>query len=488
MKILIFLSLLTIVVSLVNANYKSTPLDEFVFRPDVGVGDYYVNKTISGPNYTAYVLNFTSINWLTEKETSHPKWWHWLVVCVPDIVLSDYGYLEVDGLYFDTVVDELFGLISTMCSSSNSIISHLYQNPNQHVIFHNDGIPREEDGILAYTWNQFIQNKSNTDWLGQFALTKAVVRAMDTVQRFVESRYYFHQVNHFVVGGGSKRGWASWLTGAVDPLKAIIPVVFPNLNMVQNSINHYRAYGGWSFAYGDYFEQGLMKYLNTHHFDDIARLIDPIYFMERLRKIPKYIIQGVGDEYFLPDSATFFWPQLLGEKMLRIHPNTGHSLEGQEVNFFTEINSYYNLIINNLPRPEFDWSILPDPTTNQTTIHVTVKSSCTFQRPSSVVVWTADTLSTTQRDWRYSLCNRELGYCTYPNITWVSTPIEPVEADFYSYTVSAPVKGGWRGAFIELTYPSFFGPQRYTTDFIYAPYVFPFENCGLDCGNKKYPA
>eukprot|EP01132_Coremiostelium_polycephalum_P001297 gene1297-1639_t len=484
MKVLISIILLVSLATI--ASSLSTPLENFVNRPDDNVGQFYIHKTIKDPRYTAYVLNFTSLNWLTPDESSNPKWWHWLVVCVPNIVLSDYGYLEVDGGVF-TSEARVTPMIENICVQTNSVAAHLWQNPNQPTVFHKDGVPRVEDGLLAYTWDQFMNNRSKVEWIGQFPLTKAVVKAMDAVQSFVKSKYYLYRVNHFVVSGASKRGWASWLAAAIDPrVKAVIPVVFPNVNLIQNTINHYRAYGGWSFAYGDYYIQGLMRFLNTPQFEWVAKEIDPIYFVDRLRTKPKYVVNAVGDEYFLPDSSSFFWPQLLGEKHLRIHPNAGHWLQNRDPFLIAEVTSYYKNIINHQKLPEFDWSVVPDPTTNQTTVHVTLKDSL-FHRPTSVVVYQANSLSTTRRDWRYQSCDIFTGVCTPNNVTWVPTPLTAAGEDFYKFTVSAPTEGGWRGAFVELTYQSLFGVQRYTTDFFYAPFTFPFENCGLNCQNQPFP-
>ena len=48
-------------------------------------------------------------------------------------------------------------------------------------------------------------------------MTKAVVRAMDTVEAFMMSEAGGKlKVNEFVVAGGSKRGWTTWMTAAVD--------------------------------------------------------------------------------------------------------------------------------------------------------------------------------------------------------------------------------------------------------------------------------
>jgi putative ABC transport system permease protein len=59
-------------------------------------------------------------------------------------------------------------------------------------------------------------------------MTKAAVRAMDAVQAALAEGGLPH-VEKFVVAGGSKRGWTTWLAAAVDPrVAAIAPIVmFP---------------------------------------------------------------------------------------------------------------------------------------------------------------------------------------------------------------------------------------------------------------------
>jgi hypothetical protein len=73
----------------------------------------------------------------------------------------------------------------------------LFQVPNQPVQFAID-IPhpkilypnesRDEDGIIAYTWNHFIfgdPEHSNAEWALRLPMTKSVSKAMDAVEEFV---------------------------------------------------------------------------------------------------------------------------------------------------------------------------------------------------------------------------------------------------------------------------------------------------------------
>jgi PhoPQ-activated pathogenicity-related protein len=76
------------------------------------------------------------------------------------------------------------------------------------------------------------------------------------------------------------------------------------LNIVPNMNHHYQAYGGWSFALDDYLEMGLMAYLNSPLFLDLAAVVDPWTYKDRLT-MPKLIMTACGDEFFLPGKINF---------------------------------------------------------------------------------------------------------------------------------------------------------------------------------------
>ena len=62
-------------------------------------------------------------------------------------------------------------------------------------------------------------------------MTKSAVRGLDTMQDFCLKELN-HEVDGFLVAGGSKRGWTTWFTGVVEPERvlAIAPVVMDLLN------------------------------------------------------------------------------------------------------------------------------------------------------------------------------------------------------------------------------------------------------------------
>src|SRR4030095_11776051 len=106
--------------------------------------------------------------------------------------------------------------------------------PNQPLTFVGDGKPRTEDSFIAYTWDQFLKT-GDAKWPARLPMTKSAVRAMDTITAFCASdKGGKVKVDRFVVAGGSKRGWTTWTTAAVDDwVVAIVPIVIDTLNVAK---------------------------------------------------------------------------------------------------------------------------------------------------------------------------------------------------------------------------------------------------------------
>ena len=112
--------------------------------------------------------------------------------------------------------------------------------PNQPLVLNSDGKPRSEDDLLAYGWVKFMDT-GDPLWIPRLPMVKSAVRAMDTVTALLASEQGGKaDVKTFVVAGGSKRGWTTWLTGAVDKrVVAIVPIVIDVVNVQACSINHF---------------------------------------------------------------------------------------------------------------------------------------------------------------------------------------------------------------------------------------------------------
>src|SRR5207237_4443124 len=107
-------------------------------------------------------------------------------------------------------------------------------------------VPNQDDWI-ASSYIKFMDT-GTPEWLPRLPMVKSAVRAMDAVTEFLASEPGGKTpIKNFVVSGGSKRGWTTWLTGAVDPrVIAIIPIVIDVFNVRACKMNHYAAYGFWA--------------------------------------------------------------------------------------------------------------------------------------------------------------------------------------------------------------------------------------------------
>src|SRR5262249_28314929 len=131
-----------------------------------------------------------------------------------------------------------------IAEATNSVVAELKMVPNQPLVFHNDGVGRKEDDLIGYTWDQYLKTGDET-WPARLPMTKSAVRAMDCVQELLASeRGGKLKIDKFVVAGGSKRGWTTWCTAAVDRrVAAAIPMVIDVVNVPVSMQHHVAAYG-----------------------------------------------------------------------------------------------------------------------------------------------------------------------------------------------------------------------------------------------------
>src|SRR5207247_568534 len=119
------------------------------------------------------------------------------------------------------------------------------------------------------------------EWLARLPMTKSAVRAMDTITAVLKQENI--DVDKFVVSGGSKRGWTTWTTAAVDKrVVAIVPAVIDMLNMVPSFVHHWRVYGFWAPSIADYVENDIMKWSGTPRYEEMLKIVEPYSYRDRL--------------------------------------------------------------------------------------------------------------------------------------------------------------------------------------------------------------
>ncbi len=135
-----------------------------------------------------------------------------------------------------------------------------------------------------------------------------------------------------------------------------------------------------SFALKDYIHFGIVNYLfATPGVQAIADIVDPVVYMDRYT-MPVWNIIACGDEFTLPDSPRFWWSKLPGEKHLRAVPNAEHSMACCALDLVADIISFYQMLVNNVPRPTLDFQLTQAGASGQASITVNTVSLLFFAR------------------------------------------------------------------------------------------------------------
>jgi len=182
-----------------------------------------------------------------------------------------------------------------------------------------------EDEAISYTFEQFLRTQDST-WPLLLPMVKSAVRGMDTVQSFAKDNWSLN-IEHFTVTGASKRGWTTWLTGAVDPrVDAIAPMVIDMLNMKPQMALQLSSWGGFSEQIEDYTRRGLQQHMNSPIGEQLQSIVDPYQYRDRLKQA-KLIMLGTNDRYWPLEALNLYWPDLQGEKRILYVPNNDHGLK-----------------------------------------------------------------------------------------------------------------------------------------------------------------
>jgi PhoPQ-activated pathogenicity-related protein len=430
-------------------NGPKTALDEHVAKPDPTY-EWKVVNTVRGDGVTTFIVDLKSQTWRAAPEVDRAVWQHWLVVVKPDAVKHATAFLNIGGGRNGTPAPAAASPSSVqMAKATSSVVAELKMVPNQPLVFNGDGKPRFEDDLLAYGWIKYMDTGDPT-WIARLAMVKSAVRAMDTVTALLASEAGGKaDVKSFVVAGGSKRGWTTWLTGAVDKrVVAVVPIVIDVVNVPACSINHFCAYGFWAPAIGDYTRHKIFDRRATPEHAALMRIEDPYHYRDRLT-MPKYVVNAAGDQYFPPDSSKFYFGDLVGPKYLRYVANADHSLRGSDAS--ESILAFYHAVLNKTPMPKFSWEMAADGS-------IRVK---TEDKPREVTLWQAT--NPKARDFRLEAIGA----------AYKKSRLDPADGGTYVARVPKP-EAGWTALFVELTYDSGGAvPFKFTTQVSIVPDVLP---------------
>jgi PhoPQ-activated pathogenicity-related protein len=427
-----------------------TPLDWYVEAPDPSYR-FEVAGTLQGNGYTATVIDMTSQTWRAPGEVDRTVWKHWLTVITPAAVKHRTAFLFISGGNNNNpaprAADENLARVAML---TGSVVAELRMVPNQPLVFADDKRPRTEDEIIAYTWDKYLRG-GDDQWPLRLPMTKAAVRAMDTVVTHCAGNQT--AVESFVVAGASKRGWTAWTTAAVDKrVVGVVPIVIDLLNIVPSFQHHLAVYGYYAPAVADYEDMDVMSRFQTPRFKDLMRIEEPFEYRQRLA-MPKFLVNATGDQFFLPDSWQYYLDDLPGGTSIRYVPNADHSLRGTDA--WLSVAAWYHAFLNRTPLPQFTWRIDADGA-------VRVR---TTPAPAKVTLWQATNPGS--RDFRLSTIGAR----------WKGTPLAAQASGEYVAKVPRPFRG-FTAYMVEVAFPSGLPlvPLTFTTGVNVVPDIEPFKD------------
>ena len=449
--------------------------------------------------YTAYFLNMTSHRWLTDEEAGPcGLWQHAVMVVVPHNLDKSVDTAMVwptlgndpPGVPGDTEGDMV--LVTTLAVSARQVVVAVFQTPNQMCTFPQDPkhtANRSEDSLIAYTWRRYLDlmHEGDTDgrafrWPSHVPMTMAVVRTMDATQEFLskcdECGLKDAVPQAFIPFGASKRGWVSWMTAAVDKrVCAIAPVVMDLLHMSKGFHMWWRNYGGLSFIARDYWNEDLLKWLDTPEMDAFFSFEDPIVYKDRYTELPKLVITSTGDEFFQVMDDHLWFDEMPGNNHLLRAPNADHLEVTGLSKIIPSLVTWVHTI--NLQRkakapepvlPALTWQMWSEGEGADQVAHINATLDLTkgwTTRPKSVHLRHATTDPNSGRlDFRWFNLDPN---CALPRLwfygssvcpiqlVWFDDLIDPVEDSGgvlkYHASMGAPQQGGWQGFYIQFEFP-----------------------------------
>lgn len=331
-----------------------------------------------------HLVEFTSQTW------QGIPWKHVLAIFEPaEIKHPEHALLYITGGSHDSKLrDRDMKAGAKMAVQGGFCVGYLLQVPNQPLLG-----DRVEDDLITETFLRYLKTK-DAKWPLLFPMVKSAVRAMDVITE-VSDQKWNGKVNKFVVTGASKRGWTTWLTGAADPRVAgIAPIVIDMLNMQPQMKHQIDIWGDYSIQIHDYTSKGLVEVMQEHPEIPLYRWVDPYTYREKLT-MPKLLINGTNDPYWVVDALNIYWDDLKGEKHILYVPNAGHGLQGGAHLAVETIIAFVGHVAEGKPLPNLEWEF----DQSGDVVEITITSDV---RPVKVNLWTAQSGSNDFRESQWS--------------------------------------------------------------------------------------
>lgn len=357
-----------------------TALDRYISAEDPAYSYVVVGEPVNKGLYSVVTLTLFSQRW------QEFTWIHNVTMYVP-LFCRESGPVTILVNGGATPSKDLQGL-SAVAVATQTPLAILGRVPNQPLY----GL--KEDALIAYTFAKYMETGDET-WPLLLPMTKSAVACMDALDSYFASQGKFRPEGYMIVGA-SKRGWTSWLSAAVDPrVMGIIPLVYDNLNLQAQLDNHLASWGEYSPMIHDYTDLDIPSYLSSEQGADLARIVDPYTYIDRMH-MPKLIVIGSNDPYWPLGSVNIYFDDLKGDNYLMIMPNAGHSA-GDMDRLLTGVMAFLRHVGGTLELPNLSWDFSVDEERG------VVKASISASDDSVIQLWQASSDTTDFRNSEWTL-------------------------------------------------------------------------------------
>jgi len=297
---------------------------------------------------------------------------------------------------------------------------------------------------------------------------------------------------------------------AIAPVVPIVPDIHKDVHRM------WQSYNAFTFAFQPYIDADLMGLMDDPRMLEIFQIVDPINFIDRLEKIPKFFFVSSDDEFMSMDWTNLgYYDAMKGEKHLLIKSNAEHSMA---TGLYTVMSIYGTMVrsfaagIEKRPTINYEY--------NKENGHLSAIIPRDQAQPSHVKLKYGETISTERRDFRWMVQSNEFSgiNCTFPYIPLSATqkeeystmynlegshqdlcfqPIiwrhktlhkshETADGDaVYTHAPPTPRDGHWMGYYIEVTFPGDTpqGIKVFQNEFVEStpgytwPDTLPFDDC-----------
>ncbi len=338
----LFASACVTLLLLTGTSLQAGALEDYVRNADTSF-KWSVRENKMMGDLAVATLDLTSQTW------RGGVWTHTLYIARPrELRNPSIALLEITA----GVGEDVLPTVKLLAERSGAWVAIVSGVPNQP-LFGN----KQEDGLIAYTFDQYLKTGDET-WPLLLPMTKSAIRAMDAIQAWALAERQ-QKIGRFVVSGASKRGWTTWLTGAVDKrVCGIAPVVIDMLNMKAQTQWAQRVYGRQSEKISDYTDIGLVEKMDLPEMVKLRGIVDPYSYRASLT-MPKLLLLGTNDPYWTVDALRHYWADLPAPKLVYQSPNAGHGAGGT-VEAVQTLAAFLQMMADRQAPPQLTWRMKGD--------------------------------------------------------------------------------------------------------------------------------